>query len=314
MNEKFIPVAVDINYLQHQKDTEGELFTKIVEQGHYAGRTKPTNTRQGLYVATADGTLLASINTTRSSEVMKMMNKAIRQWEKGGKDRNKKFAEENVPDKKFNLAFPEGGMILRETMRDLPRKQNPKHDTWRHNFDYAWLTKDEVAEFVPKDPKVGVSYEIPDPLVKRFAKFHLVDQVKGESAAWKDSGIKTASLQATVRRVENGKVQIQLNGNANCIQPATDEKNPYSGLPTNQERGVEIKIAGWLTYDTATDTFAEFRLLGFGDRWGTATYSFRHRDMQRSPIGFAFEMLPTKSENQTRPKFLFWDYFGRRAR
>ncbi len=309
MNEQFIPVAVDINYLQNQNDTEGKLFSRIVEQGHYAGRTKPTNTRQGLYIATADGTLLGSVNTTRASSVLKLMKDAIDQWDAGGKEKNEKFAAENVSDNKFAKRFPEGGMILRETMRDLPRRLEPEYQTWRHNFDHVWLTKDEVASLIPRSSRVGDSYEIPGKWVKRFAKFHLVDQVKGESAAWRDSGIQGASLTASVRGFKNGIALVQLEGAAKCIQPGTGEKNPYSGSQNNKERGVELKIAGWLAYDITSDAFREFRLVGFGERWGTATYSFRQNDMHRSPIGFAFQMLPVKKENMTRPKFLFWNYF-----
>ena len=59
---KFIPAADEVGRLQSGKDAECQLFRKIAEQGHYAGRTRPSRTRQGTYATTADGTFLASWN------------------------------------------------------------------------------------------------------------------------------------------------------------------------------------------------------------------------------------------------------------
>ena len=60
---RFIPAADEVGRLQSGKDEECQLFQKIAEQGHYAGRTKPSRTRQGTYAITPDGTLLISWNT-----------------------------------------------------------------------------------------------------------------------------------------------------------------------------------------------------------------------------------------------------------
>ena len=62
LTAKFIPAADEVGRLQSGKDAECRLFQKIAEQGHYAGRTRPSRTRQGTYATTADGTFLASWN------------------------------------------------------------------------------------------------------------------------------------------------------------------------------------------------------------------------------------------------------------
>ena len=41
-----------MTYLHRRKGAECDFFRGICEQGHYGGRTKPTNTRQGIYCAT----------------------------------------------------------------------------------------------------------------------------------------------------------------------------------------------------------------------------------------------------------------------
>lgn len=309
MKEDFVAVAVDINLLQTQQDEEGEYFRKIAEQGHYAGRTKPTATRQGLYIATVDGTLLASDNTSSSIQVMRLMQKGLNGWNRGGNKRTEKFMDSVSPDERKNVSFPKSGMVLRQTMRDLPRAKSPEHPTWRHNFDHYWMTKQEVDAFVPAKLEVGHKYDIPVEHVTRFVRFHLVDQVKGEAPNWSKENVKKASLAATVKAIQGEKVMIELNGWTRCTQPATGEMNPFNGMRVDRERGVDARITGRAIYDSSAKSFDKFDMLGVGNRWGTATYNFRHKDLQPSSIGFAFEMLPSKPENMIRPKFLYSGYF-----
>jgi hypothetical protein len=118
-----------------------------------------------------------------------------------------------------------------------------------------------------------------------------------------------AKLTGEVVSVNNKQIEILLNGTAKCVQPPSGETNPYSGNRITKERGVELKVRGRLTYERSSKKFSRFDMVAFGNRWGSATYNFRSRDMGPAPIGFAFEKLPTKPQNMTRPKFLAWDYF-----
>lgn len=314
MKGDFVPVAVNVSHLQYQQDREGLLFRKIAEQGHYAGRTKPTATRQGLYIATIDGNLLASENTGSAIEVMRLMQKGLNGWNRGDKNRKGLFQSQAQTDEKYNVPFPEGGLILRQTMRDLPRPDQPYHKTDRHNFDHVWMTAEEVKAFVPVEVEPGFSYKIPEKIVRRWVRWHLLDQVKGESAPWKDSEIVDASIIATVTQVGGAtagppRIRIRLSGKANCVCPPTGEINPFTNDKVTTERGIDAAIRGWLTYDTKTESFTDFDMLAFGERWGTSTYSFRHQDLERSPIGFVFELLESKPENKIKPGFLIGEYF-----
>src|SRR2546422_5590413 len=76
----FIPVAENCSYLQRQQDAKGEFFRLVAEQGHYAGRTQPSATRQGIYACTAEGRLLASINTRQAEPMRGMVQEALRRW------------------------------------------------------------------------------------------------------------------------------------------------------------------------------------------------------------------------------------------
>lgn len=313
IRDNFIPCTTDINKSVHRRDEVGDFFRKIAEQGHYAGRTKPTSTRQGLYVTTADGNLLASVNSTRAKDVLQMMNRAAFKFKDLENKNRPEISDEFEADKMFAIPFPEGGMILRITCRDLPRPSNALHKTRNHNFDNAWLTADEVKSFAPLhgdgDIKSGLAYDIPSAVIARIAKFHLIDHVKGEAPWWKPSSVKEANASARVVRVKEGRAFIKLSGHVKCDE-APDKKivNPYSGA-RNRRQGIDLQLSGRLVWDIKQEKFTQFQWVAIGDRWGTATYNFRHNDLQKNPIGFLLELLPTTPENMTEPKYLIQGYF-----
>ena len=320
VKKDFVPVAVSISYLQFQKNREGLMFRKIAEQGHYAGRTKPTPTRQGLYIATIDGRLLASANPTSPIEAMRLMQKGLNAWNRGLKNSAGIFSTASAePVKAQAVDFPKGGLILRQAVRDLPRPDQPYHRTDEHNFDHVWLTAEEVEAFSPSEAEPGSSYVIPEKIVRRLVRWHLVDQVKGESDSWRPENILEATMRATVTQVKNSEsnsesgsrlIRIKLGGSAKCAAPATRKVNPFSKFRVNTDRGIEAVITGWLTYDFDAKAFTEFDMLAVGDRWGATIYNFRHQDLGRSPIGFAFKLLEQKPENKTKPAFAYEKYFS----
>ena len=78
--QHFIPVAENCSPLQRQKDAKGDFFRLVAEQGHYAGRTYPTGTRQGYYALTADGTVLAAANSRDPQRMTELLQTALRRW------------------------------------------------------------------------------------------------------------------------------------------------------------------------------------------------------------------------------------------
>ena len=79
---RFIPAADEVGLLQRKTSAgpEAEWFRTVAEQGHYGGRTVPTDTRQGIYAAAPSGVLLASINHSDPRRVADMLRKALAIW------------------------------------------------------------------------------------------------------------------------------------------------------------------------------------------------------------------------------------------
>ena len=78
--KRFVVCADEVSRLQRGKDPECALAQKVFEQGHYAGRTQPTNTRQGIYATAPSGVMLASINSNDPQRVARMLQSALDKW------------------------------------------------------------------------------------------------------------------------------------------------------------------------------------------------------------------------------------------
>ncbi|HEY8745310.1 MAG TPA: hypothetical protein VIU62_19650, partial [Chloroflexota bacterium] len=165
-SERFVPIAENVSPLQWQPDAEGEFFRLVAEQGHYAGRTFPTSTRQGYYAFAADGTLLAAHNSRDPRQMEDMMLTALRRWTVL-MDGEAMAAPAELPD--FTPAqpnrYPEGGLILQLAARDLPRQVDTRADDWRKtawNLDYAWFTAEEARGLVPASLALGSRQPAPE--------------------------------------------------------------------------------------------------------------------------------------------------------
>ena len=200
----------------------------------------------------------------------------------------------------------EDDLILRETIRDLPRKSQQPVDGWRHNFDHFWLTRSEAKSLIPNELKVDASQEVDPEILRRFTQFHLVDHVRGEARPWKPEDIIERQITSTVVEVSDDRVEINLHGVAKINQKPTHRLNPYTRRRVTKDRGVELKIFGSGIYDRKSESFLKLDIVAVGDRWGTDVYNFRDNDLDSAPIGFAFKMIENQPRNRTQPKFSTW--------
>ena len=224
-----------------------------------------------MYIAGVDGKLIDSFNSTRVETVLKLIDRGIAKWQKKSSV-GKRMFDSNSPDTRHAFTFPEGGMILRETMRDLPKRSDPKRDLERHNFDHVWLTADQKKSFIPPVNEVGHSWSIPESLMKNLAAHHMIDQVHGEASPFAFEHVKKAEMSATVAAVKNGKITVQLSGEVSNLKPATRAFNPYNKRTVNKDIACNLKLAGWLVYDTSKKELESFKLLAAGQRSGADVY------------------------------------------
>jgi hypothetical protein len=309
--ERFVTVADEVGRLQSGNDPECELFQKIAEQGHYGGRTRPTRTRQGTYATTPSGQLLASINSNDARAMTRMLRQALERWEQISSEQRQLSEDPEARQAAVRRAerrYPDGGLVLHVNSRDLPRDDRP--DDWRGqawNQDYAWFRSDEARGFLPEQPKVGDRHEVPAPLVRRLARCHLIDNVRGQTSPYRDGDIERAELAATVTAVEGDVVSLHLEGRTRTVAEGRWSIAGFRDMdsPSQQQRGYEARLLGRARFDLQSGRFEEFELVAHGTRWGGTQYNGRADDLQPAPLGIAFLLAGDSPAERVAPAFLY---------
>jgi hypothetical protein len=343
--EAFVPVAENCTPLQRQDDAKGRFFRRVAEQGHYAGRTVPSATRQGQYAFTADGHLLASINTRDAAPMRAMLTHALERWNAlAAPDPTRTGAAALAPspdepatpdtpgtleapgahyerDPRYPDRYPQGGLVLKQTLRDLPRP--PDHPTPQArpdavNFDYVWFTRSESRRLLPAELRPGERTELPWSLVRRLARFHLLDSVRGETPPWRDEHVVQARIVSEVTAVDpdvatapqrSGRVHLRLEGAVLCQQAGSWAVRPFRRHWEGLTRGYDCRLLGEMIYDPTTGRFERFDLLARGDRWGGTEHNARQEDLLPAPMGIAFELAGSTPADRTPPHANLREYF-----
>jgi hypothetical protein len=302
----FVSVAENCSPLQSQPDAKGEFFRLVAEQGHYAGRTFPTNTRQGYYTFTADGRLLTAANSRDPRAIESMLRTALARWEaltatgfsSGAHSFDVAGYTPARPDR-----YPADGLVLRLTARDLPREADARPDDWRKrawNLDYAWFTKAEAQQLAPEPAAVGAERAWPAAVVRRIALFHLRDFVRGEPSAWPEEALREGSVTSTVTRVEGDLVHVRLDGRIH-LEQTMRWRRPNDGSSHTSDCGYDARLAGEAIWDRSKRRFKSFDLAAAGPRWGTNQYNNRGDDLGPAPMGIALTLAGSEPKDRTPP-------------
>lgn len=203
LKTSFVPVAIDQAYQRRQKDTEGEFYRKIASQGP---RSNFQATTQGFYIATAAGKLLLFNNNRDPAKVRRLMKKKLAEFKSSAAVRAEVVAiEEARRDKRYNVKPPKNGLVVRVHAKVLGGYE-PTKDRWRsimHNAlsrDNLWISESERKALVEND--------LPKSLQKRIARYHLVDNTRGEPPMWKEDEIRKLDLRLKRGRL-SGVVELR---------------------------------------------------------------------------------------------------------
>ena len=272
-----------------------EFFWKIAKQ-------RPDHQAlpgQGIYVVTPSGKLLAFCQRDHDPDsIAKLLSQALDQWKALG--REERLGTE-VP-RQVGAATrrpnpPGGGLVLELFVRDLPRKTGPvvREFAAMWNRDFAWFTGEEVRSMIPERRTPGERHRVPDKLVRRLARLHLLDSVRGinDARPFEDKHIEKAEMFLDVVQVEGDVLSLRIEGATRAVEPPLVEARG-SGRPDEKERGYEARLLGHATVDVRQSKFLSFALLAIGPRWGGRGYahSMRQGDLEPQPMGFALRMLP----------------------
>jgi hypothetical protein len=282
--KRFVPAADEVWRLQQGSDPECDFFQRMAEHGHYGGR--PGQTRQGIYVCSADGTFLASVNSNNPDRVLATLERGLKAWEElPAEQKRLSPLSEIKPRHRWEDSFPKGGLVLSMMTRDLPPDCDPdKPGAARWNQDRVWFSEGEARQWLPREPKPGDKHPVPQELVSRLARLHLVDTVNGQTSPFSPGQVTGSRIATEVLERTGGRVKVKITG-------AT--KGDAQGRGRRESaHGVETRILGHATYDLDKGAFVEFQMVALGTRWGYTGLNGRRRDPETGPLGFVFEMAP----------------------
>lgn len=189
LSERFVPVAIDQAYQRRQQDAEGEFYRKIADEGpRPVGDGGPTT--QGHYVASPDGTFLGYRNHRDPSVLLDLLNESLAAYVPG----NTPAIRMADPDARWNPSPPENGLVVRVASRIMGGYDEPKSDRERifrsaTGRDNLWVKAEEHDALI--------AGEVPRALAERLARFHLVDNTRGEPPMWSPEEIRTLEISVS---------------------------------------------------------------------------------------------------------------------
>ena len=208
---QFVATTDEVSRLQSGTDPECVFFQEMANHGHYGGRP---GTRQGTYVCSPSGEFLASINSNSADDVLEMMREGLAAWKQLPAERRRLAAENKIsPQHRWEESFPTGGLILSVISRDLPEQCDPRLSAEvKWNQDHVWFSKEEAKHWLGDNPQPGDIHQVPDDLVFRLARFHLVDSVRGQTPRFTREGVRGSKISTEVASRDGASVELKITG------------------------------------------------------------------------------------------------------
>jgi hypothetical protein len=157
---------------------------------------------------------------------------------------------------------------------------------------------------------VGSRFPVPAAIVRRLARFHLMDNVRGETPMWREEEVRCAEMTLEVTAASAESVELRLEGAVQNIARGTWAVHPFVEPLPDAERGFDCRLTGFLSYERSQARFVRFDLLAVGMRWGGSEHNIRRDDLAPAPMGVAFELAGSEPADRTPPQGVSAGYWG----
>lgn len=280
------------------------MFQKMANEGHYR---KTGGTRQGIYVCSPNGTLLSSINSLNPDAVLESITNGLNKWGSLSK------SEKRLPDgftpsvsHRWEDSYPENGLVLKGAKADLlsdPPRFSDRGDRW--NMDHVWFSKDETKLWLPEKHAIGEVQECSKILKDRLFRFHLVDNVRGQTLPFAPEEIKVADLNSQITGLNNEKITIKITGKSKAIAKGPWLLGENIWTPTHDlDHEIETSVLGNAIYDIKNNKFIEFEMVALCDWRGKTQNNGRNFGPEDGRIGILYDMANDSHTNRIAPTFI----------
>jgi len=186
LQSRVIPVAIDQWFQRRQKDSEGDFYRRIASQG--PRHDFESGTTQGLYMASADGTFLGYTNNRSPERVKEMLRQAMLKFRPVATEQLTVERE----DPRYTLTAPTGGLIVRVQAKVMGGYEETD-DVMKQIFQTA-LSRDNLWVSQSEHSAIAAG-RFPKSLALRIARFHLVDNTRGEPPMWRESEVVKTNFE-----------------------------------------------------------------------------------------------------------------------
>ena len=266
-------------------DPECIAFQDMAGDGHYG---PGAGSKQGIYVCTPSGDLLASINSSRPRNVAKMLERGLAKWRELSVKAKGVPAKSAKPTHRFEWSCPKDGLRLTSTMRYLPANQDPKsRRKTEYNHDFLWFSRKEARQFLPKKVSVGAKHTLPELLFQRISRLNIVDAVRGETRPFRKA---EGSITTEVTAVQGDVVVLRVTGSTKA---EGRPRRPGLYMPD----GIKSQLLGEARFDREKGEFLSFELIAKGVSWmHPRRFAGAARRAQVRNIGWYFTLTPKRED------------------
>jgi hypothetical protein len=256
LKTKLVPVALDQAYTRRQKDAEGDFYRKIALQG--PNHDFANGTTQGLYACGPDGKLFAYGNNATADRALDLMRKALREYSPEAAP----SIDPGPRDGRWNVECPPGGLTVNVYSKVLGGYE-PTDNAFTRMFqtslgrDHLWVRKDE-REALARG-------EVGEDLRMRLARFHLIDNTRGEPNMWKRTEVRKMELALSGGRL-TGQIRVET---------------------ASGDRGYQAEILGFV--ESKDGQITRFDLVAKGEAWGEGTFT-KGAPKGRFPLAIALSL------------------------
>lgn len=254
-------------------------------------RAEGEDTIQGFYIMAADGTSYGWLNDNDANEVSSFMDRALPQFQ------NRHAQNIQISDalmkEKWSQTPPPGTAVVRVFSRIRPLPQGAHDSNNAVGRDHLWIYPSEIDAMI-EGAEQGGAVELPQTLVARMVRFHLLDNVRGEPDMWKGDEIRQADFTAGARQIGSNRLAVSFAGT-------------FNQETQNKKRGFQGHIKGELEIDKASKQVVRFRAYGEGKAWGVSRFT---PNAPRGQFPLVIAMIETNDaiSKVVPPEAIYYDY------
>ncbi len=276
----------------------------MANKGHYGGGQ---GTRQGIYVCTPSGEFMVSINSLNPDAVIAALETALRKWQQLPETvRRRGSAANPMPARRWETSYPNHGLVLVSVNRDLVAEQGDVRRTGdRWNRDHVWFSAEEARSWLPADPIPRTIHQLPAPLVRRLARFHFVDNVRGQTLPFAAEEVRGSEIQTEVLERRGPLVRLRISGVTKAVAEGPWLMGDNDWKPPREiPHSMATRLLGHATYDLGRAVFTEFEVVVVG-RWrGWTQHNGRGRGTHEGTVGFVFTLAEDTPAERVPPAFI----------